>query len=76
MVVVPDLQVLHNRIAVEFFLPLEDELHVVPVQAEHIWFNEGLNGWYHGFRFVEIEKEKQEIFISFLARCRRHLKKS
>lgn len=75
MAVVPELKELHHRLAAEMVLLLDDDTHHVPVQLEHIWLNEGTNGWYHGFRFLEIAEEKKAVFDEFLTRCRRHIKK-
>lgn len=76
MAVVPELRSLQHTLGMELELPLEEDLHVVQIQAEHIWLSEGTNGWYHGFRFLEIEAEKKGAFDEFLSRCRRHVKKS
>ncbi len=74
MAMVPDLKELQQHIGLELILPLDHELHIVSIEAEHIWFNEEVNGRYHGFHFLEIEEKEQEIFYDFLTRCRRHKK--
>jgi hypothetical protein len=73
MAVIPELMGQHHRLGVVLLLPLEDEVHMVSTQVEHIWFNRGANGcWYHGFRFLEVEPTHKEAFDEFLHRCRRH----
>jgi UDP-GlcNAc:undecaprenyl-phosphate GlcNAc-1-phosphate transferase len=75
MAVVPELRSLHHHLEVELLLPLDDKVHIVVIQAEHIWLSETTNGWYHGFRFLEVEPAKKEVYDLFLYRCRRHEKK-
>ncbi|BDD87653.1 PilZ domain-containing protein [Desulfofustis limnaeus] len=72
MAEIPGLATLNNRMVLDVQVSLDNEVVVIPIAAEHIWLNAGGGSWYHGFRFVEMDQDKQPVFKKFLSRCRRH----
>lgn len=72
MAVIPELALGHGRLCLTICVLLEDDVHQLRVEAEQIWTSERQGIRYHGFKFHQLLSPDQEVFDSFLARCKRH----
>jgi UDP-GlcNAc:undecaprenyl-phosphate/decaprenyl-phosphate GlcNAc-1-phosphate transferase len=68
MAMVPQLDCLLDRVIAKITFPLENETHSIEIPAEHLWFSEQHNSYYHGFRFLDFGGDKEEIVFKFLVK--------
>jgi UDP-GlcNAc:undecaprenyl-phosphate GlcNAc-1-phosphate transferase len=74
MAAVPQLDCLLDRVVARITFPLDSETHSIEIPAEHLWFSEQHNSYYHGFRFLDFGGDKEEIVFKFLVKFKQKSK--
>lgn len=72
MASIPDLDCLLDRVVARITFPLELEAHAIELPAEHIWFTENGDVYYHGFRFRDFDGEQEQVVFKFLVKFKKN----
>ena len=66
------LDKLHQQVILELVVPIDNDMLSLSLKAEHLWMAEAKGGYFSGFRFLDMDKENQLLFESFMDRVKRH----
>lgn len=75
MASIPGLEVLRDKVVVEIYFPIDNDVNTIPLPAEHLWVSETENGCHHGFRFQEFVGDEQTIFLQFMVKFNKRTKR-
>jgi UDP-GlcNAc:undecaprenyl-phosphate/decaprenyl-phosphate GlcNAc-1-phosphate transferase len=68
MASIPLLDCLLDKVVAKITFPLDTESHSIELPAEHLWFTEDGNMFYHGFRFRDFGGEQEQVVFKFLVK--------
>ncbi len=71
MASLPQLDCLLDRVVAKITFPLDSEFHSLELPAEHLWFSEHGNTYYHGFRFLEFGGDQEQVVFKFLVKFKK-----
>jgi UDP-GlcNAc:undecaprenyl-phosphate/decaprenyl-phosphate GlcNAc-1-phosphate transferase len=71
MASIPQLDCLLNRVVAKITFPLDADSHSIELPAEHIWFAEHGDKYYHGFRFYHFDGEQEQVVFKFLVKFKK-----
>jgi UDP-GlcNAc:undecaprenyl-phosphate/decaprenyl-phosphate GlcNAc-1-phosphate transferase len=68
MASIPQLDCLLDKVVAKITFPLDTESHSIELPAEHLWFTEQGEKFYHGFRFQDFGGEQEQVVFKFLVK--------
>ena len=71
MASIPDLDCLLDKVVAKITFPLDTESHSIELPAEHLWFTEQGNMFYHGFKFRDFGGEQEQVVFKFLVKFKK-----
>ncbi len=71
MATIPQLDCLLDRVVVRITFPFDAISHAIELPAEHLWFTEHGNTYYHGFKFIEFGGEQEQVIFKFLVKFKK-----
>ena len=71
MAAIPQLDCLLDRVVARITFPLDAKSHAIELPAEHLWFTEHGNTYYHGFKFLDFDGEQEQVIFKFLVKFKK-----
>jgi UDP-GlcNAc:undecaprenyl-phosphate/decaprenyl-phosphate GlcNAc-1-phosphate transferase len=71
MAIIPQLDCLLDRVIARITFPLDIESHSIELPAEHLWFTEHGDEYYHGFKFRDFGDEQEQVVFKFLVKYKK-----
>lgn len=72
MAAIPQLDCLLDRVVARITFPLDVNSHAIELPAEHLWFTEHGNTYYHGFKFLDFGDEQEQVIFKFLVKFKKN----
>lgn len=71
MLCIPELEGVQSDAVLKVLFTVNDKDHALELPAKHIWYTEKEGSHYHGFEFMDIGSEQEDLIFRFLVKKRK-----